>query len=239
MFRNYFNQSNGILFSKVPIWQFSLGFPYSWFFKKYPSVFNQNDSIIVYNRHHTRHHRPFTGEELRLTFYTPVVLGLKGLGFWTRDFIYQEGSENNSLGLICKLGVDTVQARSLTQDEAIYSTLLGCDYLRRSNTFGGHPFWDTALRNVNSLDSAFNFAVWGIDTNHIYVGTMSTRAEISKIYKWIDAVGNTLVNLKLQAAYYRGANNYYVQDPKINSHLFSKYFVEYNFNKRYNNSKVR
>ncbi len=58
----------------------------------------KNDSIIVYNRHHTRHHRPFTGEELRLTFYTPVVLGLKGLGFWTRDFIYQEGSENNFFG---------------------------------------------------------------------------------------------------------------------------------------------
>ncbi|QLH54001.1 MAG: hypothetical protein CH6_2539 [Candidatus Kapaibacterium sp.] len=231
LYQNYLQQSNILLFNRIKLYNYSWLSPFPWLRVSYPSPLDTTKEVRVWNRYTTTSvliNRPWTGEETRLSFYAPVLIGAKGLSFWHTGF--EMDGRQNSMGVICQLyPSDTNALRNLPVDSIVYSPLLMGDYVRRGNNRDAHPYWDTTLNTFNLLDSAFNFEIMGIDSNHIYIGIMSNRAEMSKIFKWIDAIEDTLINLRLLSAFYKGANRYYIQDPKVTySDTLLKIFVKLN-----------
>ncbi len=168
--------------------------------------------------------RPKTGEEARLMFYTPLLLGSKGLSYWQISAEPTGIGNDNTFGTVY-LGPLIRDTVGLTPDSMIYSTRFMGDYFRHNS----HPVIDTIIKRnaMSRLDSVYNLTTMNIDSNHIYIGPMSTRAETSKLFKWISSVEDTLINLRLVSAYYKGANRLYSQDPMIAPDTLMRYFLKF------------
>ncbi|MGA2296907.1 MAG: hypothetical protein ABSG15_05080 [FCB group bacterium] len=205
LFNVEFNSWNGygkypaILFSSKPWWSNLWIQSESWI--KDTSIINSFTLINTSNR-------PKTGEEVRLLISEPVILGAKGLFYYlkTRYGYLSDSTDIGSLGLQNNINPN-VQNSLPTGDSLVYNNFIGGDYINYLDT---NYKWNNYF-NPNVYDLNF----MKVDTGHFYIGLRSTRAEIMKNHKWIDAVQNELMNLKLMAWYAYGFKNWYVQDPTI------------------------
>ncbi len=138
--------------------------------------------------------RPKTGEEMRAMMWHPVILGAKGLFYWRKEISSRVLTQAGYSGLQTRNARILEQAGQLPSgDTLVYSDLIGGDYIDLNdrdtiNSYGWGLFFDQNDYDWNTM---------GIDSNHIYVGFKSNRAEIRKFHKWIEAVEDTLLDLRL------------------------------------------
>lgn len=178
--------------------------------------------------------RPKTGEEIRLSLSTSVLLGTKGMYYWFKktersmglDTIHIKDSTSGAIrdSLVSRnvwlglLPIGYTSDNSLTGDSLVLSETIGGDYVMPTNDPNG--FSNFLNPNVYSFDSL------GVDQNGIYKGLKSTRLEIQKINKWITRLEkmndslpniypNDLMDLRLMAWKGKGFKTWYSQDPLI------------------------
>lgn len=180
--------------------------------------------------------RPLTGEELRLQTWTPILLGAKGLMYWRAKVEIDRSVEPKFPGTIGLLNYDTEEPYIPPGEDFVYSDSIGGDYIKSE----GIIFNDEGLRwkdyYKQGISSVFRLDSLGIDSNHIYIGTKSNRAEIMKLHRWIEAVEDTLLKLKLLAWYYYGGQGFngkadvkeifYSQDPKVTLDTILKNYIK-------------
>lgn len=167
--------------------------------------------------------RPKTSEETRLMMWKPILLGAKGLFYYKTK--YNKWNDNTWTGLT----TEKVNKTSLTGEALVYSDSIGGDYIDITDTNSNGETYGLG-RWFNSR--LYSWETLGIDSNHIYVGLKSNRAEIMKLHHWVETVEDTLLKLRLLAWYYQGwyavqvhqdsstsnyytDTNFYSQDPKI------------------------
>jgi len=230
-------RNTNMLFGDKPWWNYAWisSFRYGFFpYRKWKSfeTGNKNDIVKAWNRppKYGYYVRPVTGEETRLMLNTPIILGCKGLSYWYTFVQYGDANNENGIGTFyygAMNDIDFIKQKfsrdSLRkQDSLIYAYEFLGDYLRRTSQNllpGGHRYADTMFRFTPNLDSAYRLDIMGIDSLHIYTGSMSNRAEMGKIFRWVEAVEDTLLHLKPIAFLYKGINKFYVQDTAVKSKI--------------------
>ncbi len=161
--------------------------------------------------------RPKTGEEIRVQINYPLILGAKGILYWkktTNNNLVAASSVEPGLRPIANVG------GSLTGENLIYSDLIGADFFNSStdpNTMGS--YYDASKYRWNEME---------LKQNRLYLGIKSTRAEIAKANKWIEAVQGTLLNLKLAAWFSKGFMELNSQEPGVNSNSKIQNFMPLN-----------
>jgi len=155
--------------------------------------------------------RPFTGEEIRLATFTPIILGAKGLAYDGFGSYYDKIQIYDDLNISATLK-DSIE--NLPDLQFLESDIGGSDFIRESN-----EIWD--LNNRILLDTV---SIWlERPRDRIYIGRKSVRLEIRKIHSWIRAIENTLINLRLQSYWAKGYRKWYSQHPTLEYNLTSKF----------------
>ena len=164
-----------------------------------------------------RGNRPKTGEELRLMINEPIILGTKGLFYW---FKTRNDSLPNSLFSGLQNSMDSNFQRSLpTGDTLVYSDIISGDYIDLSDS----TFYNWKNHFISSV---YDWQTMRVDSNHIYIGLKSARAEIMKKNMWIQEVEDTLLNLKLVAWYGKGFKILYLDSTEIQTDTIIKEFIQ-------------
>ncbi|MEI6089606.1 MAG: T9SS type A sorting domain-containing protein, partial [bacterium] len=154
--------------------------------------------------------RPITDSELNLEATMPLILGAKGI-FYYYKAVQTWGKANE--GLIHTNMVNVLGLKTLNEN----STKSGLDYILDDSLGGDYikPRHDPAFKDHYIPNSNYNFTELGIDSNHVFIGTRSTRFELYKINQLIKYNEQTLLNLKLISWYAKGHRKWYVQDPSV------------------------
>ena len=181
------------------------------------------DSALNHSFTLNGYERPKTGEETRLMMNIPILLSAKGLLYWLKTT--SDVFPSDAYNIVSALGLQPYSRNydslysGLQGQNLIYSDRIGGDYIRMHN-------------DPNGLDTCYRwgvyiFSIMGIDSNQIYTGLKSTRAEMYKMHKWIKANETTLMNLRLQSWYAKGFTKWYVQHPDITTgNLIDQYITK-------------
>ena len=137
-------------------------------------------------------HRPKTGEEINLMVNEPLILGAKGLLYWFKT----EGKDGKALGMQNYNNLGYIQQLALdTLETLLYSNKIGGDFIQTHDPF----------ININKLNkSQLRLNMFGHDSNRVYIGIKSLRTQLYKTHKWINALDDELMDLRLQAWHGKG-----------------------------------
>lgn len=227
-FRDYCKRFNSVLYSGKPWYAFLWVTPNVNFGPTYVTKWNcfrDSSGFGFFIKDPTP--KPKTGEEVRLIMWKPILLGTKGLFYGKGK--YNLFCNNNVTGYTNPV-IDTI---SLSGDFLVYCDIIGGDYINLGDT------------NTSNERKTYGFGHWinpnlycwdtlGIDSNHIYLGLKSTRAETMELHRWIEAAEDTLLKLNLLACYDKGIfssnqiiydTSFYSQSPKIATDTLLSKFV--------------
>ncbi len=198
MYKSYFNED-----SKLSSFLYNDN---SWFF--WNSIYNLTvqhfdngttiDTFIV-----TGAARHYTAEEFRLMNMGALIKGCKG--FMT------DGDQNRRLpySSVGNMGLGDFTKLNVNND--IYSDSVGTDFINyKYNTWSfyndtiGYKYFHPNLASKMEVDS-----------DRVYIGTMSYRAELYEMNSFIRANDELLMNLRLCAAYSKGFRPYYSQNEEL------------------------
>ena len=162
--------------------------------------------------------RPLTGEEYRVLTNIPLILGAKGL-LYDGAFTNGLSSSKSKTGIYDYTCIspeeikDTIEAwddyRFLRSDSA------GADYIKNDDEIFEI---DERIYSFDDLAQYMNRP-----KDKIYMGRKSLRLEMKKQHDWIEAVGSTLMNLRLQCYYGKGLKKWYLQHSKYSDSLINNY----------------
>ncbi|MBN8573321.1 MAG: hypothetical protein J0M05_05365, partial [Candidatus Kapabacteria bacterium] len=155
---------------------------------------------------------PLTAEDYRSAVWMPIMYGAKGLMYDrfnagrmsihpsnTTDANYYDPSKNNMDCGLSGFHVNVPKSwirseNSAHGDSSIYADGMGSDFL-----YTNHPTW---------MDGYIDFAATSgyhlIKPSRFYIGLRTLRHEIRKMHDYLHKIGDTLIKLRLHAAYHKG-----------------------------------
>lgn len=182
------------------------------------------------------HRRGRTAEEFRLFNMGAIIRGAKG--------ILVDGDENRRLSVTYEVNDkgDTIRKvvagdmgvgdhDKLNDTTNIYSNLVGDDFINyKYNTWNA---W-----NYSNLDTLSKYMQ--VDTDRVYIGTKSYRAELYEINSFMHWNNDLLMKLRLSATYSKGYRAHYSQDDVLygGNNLLKK-FIDIDTTKSYTSRLVK
>ena len=176
--------------------------------------------------------RPKTAEEIRYNYLNPIIFGAKGLVPDISSGRFHFNSPGNNLGLdynndgndpfigITEIVVFTGHfVGKSNYNHNLNTNWSDLDDLSNDNGINvnnimqniiiGKDYFDTGLnKDIIGLTDYFNPSTlkeyWDVDENKIYYGYKSVKFEIKKIFDFLDANSDELMNLKLKAWWGKG-----------------------------------
>lgn len=135
--------------------------------------------------------RPKTGEEINMMTFSPIILGAKGLIYWKKT----TSESGRSLGLAPNNDTLSYLDSLPTGQELLYSDTIGGD-------FKIYPDRNLAIDGIDTNNLRLD--LFNHDGKRVYVGLKSARTQMYKLHKWITAVDDELMDLRLQAWHGKG-----------------------------------
>ncbi len=196
--------------------------------------------------------RPFTGEEIAMQLWEPLILGTKGLiydlepslvpsvgyptriGIWHGQKYFNKTTDDTTDLVRIPVNHRLTQAQRtalLASDTGLlYSDLVGSDYITIPTGPNDLPsndsLWDyTRIQDYLPKYSAIK-NILGLDTNRLYIGRKSVRTSLYKIHKWVRANEETLMKLRLQAWLGKGYRRWHAQGSQITSDTMMKQYID-------------
>lgn len=151
--------------------------------------------------------RPPSGDEEWIMAWTPIVLGAKGL-IYDREQTTPDGRELDDnyiddewVGFGLGHGGEFYENNNITDPSTLLNRNdIGGDYILQYDVSNYEP---TRIdKYIDFNNSATFLRLRGPD--NIYVGRKSARLQLSKIHKWVNTVGDELMDLRLTAWYGKG-----------------------------------
>ncbi len=145
--------------------------------------------------------RANTGEEIRLSLWTALTFGAKGLMYDHFDNSYGYYDSTNDrhwirIGATAEyVGIDTAVLKSDTSGNFLLrSDASGSDFIQHNEPM--------EMNKYCKLDSTG--IANGVDSNRIYIGRKSQRLEVMKVHDRIHIIEDTLMRLQLMGWYGKG-----------------------------------
>lgn len=193
------------------------------------SVNTLNDRYIPVLKHDL--YGPHTGEEIRYMIGNSITHGAKGIifdGTMTYKFpLINSGGKDAEIGEMrwgglfnmgWELITDTHVDYDKTGEDFLTQELFGHDYLEYNGDYSNIPPYirfDLLNQYVACQDNSF------------YVGRKSARMESYKMFTYIKHNGDELLKLDLQANYFKGFKEHYLQHHDITQDTILKNFINF------------
>lgn len=190
--------------------------------------------------------RPFTGEEIAMQLWEPLILGAKGLIYDLESSILhypmnttsrigiwhgQRFFDNTDDSVPVEHRLTQAQRNYLLSGDTalLYSDLVGGDYITIPTDSNDVPpnvyVWDyTQTQDYLPRYSTMKY-ILGLDNNLLYLGRKSVRTSVYKINKWVRANEDILMKLRLQSWLGKGYRRWYAQADEIQADTLLKEYI--------------